>query len=46
MTGQRVLSTGFEIEFLLQFSQNSLLTAENNEDDNSLQKNNKYMEIS
>ena len=36
MTGHRVLPTGFEIEFLLQFSQNGLLTAKNNEDDNSL----------
>ena len=36
MTGHRVLPTGFEIEFLLQFPQNGLLTAKNNEDDNSL----------
>ena len=38
MTAHRVLPTGSEIEFPLQFSQNCLLTAKNNEDDNSLQR--------
>ena len=44
MTGQRVLPTGFEIEFPLQFPQNCLLTAKNNEDDDSLQSEDGYSE--